>query len=144
MCKIKTDGEDLGFTIAASKHNPGVFKILDVQPNSSADNAGLKNNDFVFEISGKSVESMKFEDVLELVKTRKKDQNLELLVADSSTAKWYSERNTPISSLRLPRVQFIQVLTKNDINDTNYSQNNTSLTIKCKIFKIFSVNYMLF
>ena len=142
LCKIRAYEEQLGFTVAGSKSNPGVFKVNDVQAHSPAANGGLQNNDFIVEISGHNVQQMNYQEVIGLIKAKKQEDDLQLLVADSSTMNWYKSKKIPISSSLAPKMQYIEALLKKEldslsaVNGNNEYQNDsvfaTSSNNQCK------------
>ena len=64
-------------------------KVNDVQVGSPAANAGLQNQDYIIEISGQNVQFMNYTEVISLIKARKLEDDLQLLVADANTISWY-------------------------------------------------------
>jgi hypothetical protein len=98
LCRVRAYEEQLGFTIAGSKANRGVFKVNDVTPNSPAAHSGLLNDDFIIEISGANVENMTYAEVVQFIKAKKQEDDLQLLVADRATLQWYKAKKVPISS----------------------------------------------
>jgi membrane-associated protease RseP (regulator of RpoE activity) len=143
LCKIRAYEEQLGFTVAGSKSNPGVFKVNDVQVGSPAANGGLQNGDYIVEISGQNVQTMSYAEVIGLIKARKQEDDLQLLVADTATVQWYRQKKIPISSALAPKMQYIEALLKKDLDELanvngQYSTATTASTAdlnsQCKSF----------
>jgi C-terminal processing protease CtpA/Prc len=125
LCRVRAYEEQLGFTIAGSKTNRGVFKISDVAPNSPAAHSGLQNDDYLIEISGVNVESMNYSDVVSFIKSKKQDDDLQLLVADRATLLWYKSKRIPISSQIVPKMQYIETLLKEELDrEPEYNPNS--------------------
>lgn len=61
--------------------------IKDIDPKSPAEKAGLKNNDLVVAVNGKSVESLDHDSVVEMI--RKGGDQTSLLVVDKETDNIY-------------------------------------------------------
>lgn len=131
LCRVRAYEQQLGFTIAGSKANKGVFKISDVSPNSPADHSGLKNEDYIIEISGQNVQSMQYAEVVELIKARKQEDDLQLLVADRQTLDWYKAKKLPIASQVVPKMQYIETLLNEEL-DRDVEEVNRSLSDNCK------------
>lgn len=98
LCRVIAKDKQLGFTVMGSRANPGIFKINDIIPNSPAARSGLQNDDLIIEISGINVELKDYAEVIELIKVKKAEDDLELLVADRETLNWHKSRHIPISS----------------------------------------------
>ena len=80
------------------------MQISDVSPNSPAAHAGLQNDDYIIEISGQNVQNMQYADVVEYIKAKKQEDDLQLLVADRQTLDWYRSRKLPIASQSVPKM----------------------------------------
>lgn len=115
LCRVRAYEDQLGFTVAGSKSNRGVFKVNDVAPNSPAAHSGLMNEDQIIEISGVNVESMTYNEVIDYIKERKLEDDLQLLVADRATYQWYKSKKIPISSQIVPKMQYIETLLKEEL-----------------------------
>jgi membrane-associated protease RseP (regulator of RpoE activity) len=127
LCKIRAYEEQLGFTVSGSKSNPGVFKVNDVQVNSPAANGGLRDQDYIIEISGQNIQSMNYNEVISLIKQKKHEDDLQLLVAEPKTVEWYRTKRIPISSSLVPKMQYIEALLKHDLDELNSQQNGHSV-----------------
>ena len=124
LCRVRAYEEQLGFTVAGSKANRGVFKVNDVSPNSPAAHSGLQNEDYIIEISGVNVESMSYVEVVDFIKSKKAQDDLQLLVADRLTIQWYRNQKIPIASQLVPKMQYIETLLHEDIPaDQNENEN---------------------
>lgn len=116
LCRVRAYENQLGFTIAGSRSNRGVFKISDITPNSPAAHSGLQNDDYIIEISGMNVESKDYSQVVDYIKAKKEEDDLQLLVADRATLLWYKSKRIPISSQIVPKMQYIETLLKDEID----------------------------
>jgi C-terminal processing protease CtpA/Prc len=134
LCRVRPYEEQLGFIVAGSKSHKGVFKVNDVQRNSPAEHSGLQNDDYIIEISGVNVESMTYDEVIDLIRAKKNEDDLQLLVADRGTINWYRSRKIPISSNLVPKMKYIETLLKEELQlDSNdevslRSNNNDNAT----------------
>lgn len=126
LCRVRAYEEQLGFTVAGSKTNRGVFKVNDVTPNSPAAHSGLINDDQIIEISGVNVTSMTYNEVIDYIKERKQEDDLQLLVADKPTVLWYAAKKIPISSQIVPKMQYIETLLKEELQADLTEQNSDS------------------
>ena len=134
LCRVRAYENQLGFTVAGSKANRGIFKVNDVSPNSPAAHSGLQNDDFIVEISGVNVESMTYNEVVTLIKAKKQEDDLQLLVADRATIQWYKSQKIPISSQVVPKMQYIETLLKEELQpETVSSEENSFNPNECKL-----------
>jgi hypothetical protein len=124
LCRVRAYEEQLGFTIAGSKANRGIFKVNDVTPNSPAAHSGLLNDDFIIEISGVNVENLTYQEVVEMIRNKKQEDDLQLLVADRATIQWYKSKKVPISSQVVPKMQYIETLFKEELMQADSEENN--------------------
>lgn len=69
LCHIKSrgDGKGFGFNLQAEKGKPGQF-IGKVDPDSPADDAGLRDGDRLIEVNGINVEKESHKEVVERIK----------------------------------------------------------------------------
>lgn len=98
-CKIRTSkrpDEKVGFTLAGSKLNPGVHKVINLVRNSPAAASGLRDEDYLIEVSGVPVQHMNYFDVIDLIREKKIEDDLELMVADAATAQSYKSKAQPM------------------------------------------------
>ncbi|XP_029655746.1 Na(+)/H(+) exchange regulatory cofactor NHE-RF3-like [Octopus sinensis] len=96
ICQIAIwNGEDLGIQIIKKDPENGFF-IVNVDENSPADVAGIRNNDIILEIDSISVKNMNFEDVLQAIKINW--GTVSILVADENTFKHFRNSGAEISS----------------------------------------------
>ena len=128
LCRVRTYEPNLGFVVAGSKTKSGIFKITDIAPNSPAFNSGLRNEDYIIEVSGVAVEKLKYEEIVNLIKTKQAEDDLQLLVADRKTLEWYKSRDTEISSRFVPKLTYIETLLQEELqfNLTEQLTNTTS------------------
>ncbi|CAM6001850.1 unnamed protein product [Sphagnum balticum] len=117
LCRVKAYEEQLGFIVIGAKQYPGTYKISDIVPKSPADNSGLKNQDIIIEVSGVNVLNMKYQEVIGLIKEKKQEDELQLLVVDKPTLEWYKARKIPISSQIVPKMQYIETLLKSELDE---------------------------
>ena len=125
LCRVRAYEDQLGFIVAGSKQHNGVFRIDDVKPNSPAAHSGLLNDDYLIEISGVNVESMTYNEVIDYIKERKQEDDLQLLVADKATIQWYKAKKIPISSQIVPKMQYIETLLKEELQADLSEQSNS-------------------
>uniref|UniRef100_A0A4W2GSV0 PDZ domain containing 1 n=1 Tax=Bos indicus x Bos taurus TaxID=30522 RepID=A0A4W2GSV0_BOBOX len=83
LCYLVKEGGSYGFSL---KTVQGQI-IKDIDPKSPAEKAGLKNNDLVVAVNGKSVESLDHDSVVEMI--RKGGDETSLLVVDKETDNIY-------------------------------------------------------
>jgi C-terminal processing protease CtpA/Prc len=127
LCRVRAYEQSLGFIVSGNKATPGIFKVNDVIDNSPADHSGLQNDDFIIEVSGVNVQHMSYKEVVEFIKQKKQDDDLQILVADRQTVEWYKSRGIPISSNVVPKMQYIETLFKEELQPdfhTNAELNN--------------------
>ena len=89
LCHIesrKVEGENLGFTIYGSRNRPGELKILDVKKRSPAEFGGLCHDEYLAEVCGQSVHEMTYPEVIDLIRAKKVEGQLELRVIDNIDA----------------------------------------------------------
>ncbi len=96
LCVFETNVDKLGFSLVGVRSFKGVFKVDKVKENSAARHAGLRNDDFLVEVNGKSLEMCGYEDVMQMIKKYKEEGSLNLLVADRLT--WFKMKNLKPSS----------------------------------------------
>ncbi|XP_021052710.1 Na(+)/H(+) exchange regulatory cofactor NHE-RF3 [Mus pahari] len=84
---IKKGSNGYGFYLRAGPEQKGQI-IKDIEPGSPAEAAGLKNNDLVVAVNGKSVEALDHDGVVEMI--RKGGDQTTLLVLDKEAARIYS------------------------------------------------------
>ena len=126
LCRVRAYESTLGFVVLASKKKLGVFKVSEIVPNSSAYHSGLRNGDFVIEINGINVQSMSYQDLIKLIKAKKEDDNLQMLVADETTLEWYSKRNTPINSSMVKKITYIETILQEEMDKNVVDSSNTT------------------
>lgn len=102
-----------------------------MSPNSPAAHADLQNDDYIIEISGQNVQNMQYADVVEYIKAKKQEDDLQLLVADRQTLDWYKSRKLPIASQSVPKMKYIETLLKDELDRDSEEVNNRSLSENC-------------
>lgn len=111
LCRIRATEPSLGFQVSGSKSNRGVFKVTDIVPKSPADDSGLKNEDYIIEVSGVNVESMDYAELVKFIKEKKSEDDLQLLVVDRKALDWYRQKKLAISSNSIfQKVQYIETI----------------------------------
>jgi len=64
--------------------------------------------------------------VVDYIKERKQEDDLQLLVADRATLQWYKAKKIPISSQIVPKMQYIETLLKEELlADLNEQQSSS-------------------
>lgn len=101
--------------------------------NSPAAHAGLQNDDYIIEISGVNVENMQYSDVVDFIKQKKQEDDLQLLVADRQTLLWYKAKKLPIASQVVPKMQYIETLLKDELDRDAAQDADRSTSENCKI-----------
>ncbi|XP_061264781.1 Na(+)/H(+) exchange regulatory cofactor NHE-RF3 isoform X2 [Bos javanicus] len=86
VVEMKKGNNGYGFYLRESPEQKGQI-IKDIDPKSPAEKAGLKNNDLVVAVNGKSVESLDHDSVVEMI--RKGGDQTSLLVVDKETDNIY-------------------------------------------------------
>jgi C-terminal processing protease CtpA/Prc len=77
---VGANSRDLGFTIGRLESKPGIYRVAAVEPNSAAHAAGLRENDYIIEIAGQNVRILPYEEIVNLIKAKKEENDMELLV----------------------------------------------------------------
>ncbi len=90
---------ELGFNLLTSKTLKGVIKLSKIVDGSAAAKAGIRDDDYVIEISGEPVRYMSGRQVIEFIKKKKAENDLQFLVIDRAGLEWYESRKIRISSL---------------------------------------------
>jgi C-terminal processing protease CtpA/Prc len=126
LCRVRSYGSNLGFFVLASKKKLGVFKVSEVSPNSPAFHSGLRNGDFIIEINGINVQSMTYDDLIKLIKAKKEEDNLQMLVADDNTVEWFANRNTPINSSMVKKLTYIETILQDEMDKNIVDSLNTT------------------
>lgn len=115
LCRVRTYEPSLGFVVAGSKTRSGIYKITEITPNSPAYNSGLRNNDYIIEVSGVTVDKLNYDQVINLIKLKKDEDDLQLLVADRDTLEYYRMRDASISSQIVPKLTYIETLLQDEL-----------------------------
>ena len=109
--------------------NSRVF-VSDIAKNSPASVCGLRDGDHVIEVNGTNVETLTYETILGKIKLHMERHDLELLVLDKKSLRWYRERNYPITSRTIPTIVHIEPI----INNINTEIQTKSVDIVGEIF----------
>jgi C-terminal processing protease CtpA/Prc len=89
--------------------------VSDITKNSSAAICGLRDGDHIIEVNGTNIQTLTYETILNIIKLHMEHENLELLVLDKKSERWYRRRNYPITSQTLPTIVHIEPII-NEIN----------------------------
>jgi len=89
--------------------------VSNVIKNSPASICGLRDGDRIIEVNGINIQTLTYETILNKIKLHMEDENLELLVLDKKSARWYRRRKYPITSKTLPTIVHIEPII-NQIN----------------------------
>ncbi|XP_077508231.1 Na(+)/H(+) exchange regulatory cofactor NHE-RF1-like [Amblyomma americanum] len=89
----RPDYDGYGFKLLAVKQRSLPY-VLAVEPGSPAEDAGLRPNDIIVEVNGKSLRGAVHQDVVQRVKAIPHEARL--LVVDCDTAAWYEEHGIDV------------------------------------------------
>jgi len=87
--------------------------ISNITKNSSAAICGLRNGDRIIEVNGTNIQTLTYETILNKIKLHMERHDLELLVLDKKSLRWYRERKYPITSQTLPTIIHIEPILNN-------------------------------
>ena len=82
--------------------------ISNIAKHSSAAICGLRDGDHIIEVNGTNIQTLTYETILNKIKSHMEQQDLELLVLDKKSVRWYRERKYPITSQTLPTILRIE------------------------------------
>ena len=86
----KTDFLGLGFSISQSDEGP--HKIVDIEPGSPAEEAGLKQNDLIIKINNQDVVGQRYHRMAAMLKTESQIGHLKIEVIDPDLCPRYLKR----------------------------------------------------
>ncbi|CAF1264782.1 unnamed protein product [Rotaria magnacalcarata] len=117
LCRIQEfqSSSFYGFFLCGDPKKLGRIFIADVRKNSSAALCGLRDGDQIIEVNGTNIQTLTYETILNMIKIHMEHRDLELLVLDKKSFRWYRERNYPMTLQTLPTIVHIEPII-NDIN----------------------------
>lgn len=100
---------------------------------------------------------MSYVEVVNLIKAKKQEDDLQLLVADRATIQWYKNQRVPISSQVVPKMQYIETLLNEELQqlssqdqDMDHQPQTQHISTECKLldsrmnwFRVLSLNFLL-
>jgi C-terminal processing protease CtpA/Prc len=89
--------------------------VSNVIKNSPASICGLRDGDRIIEVNGINIQTLTYETILNKIKLHMEHHDLELLVLDKKSLRWYRRQKHPITSQTLPTIVHIEPII-NDIN----------------------------
>jgi C-terminal processing protease CtpA/Prc len=92
--------------------------VSDVTKNSPAAICGLRDGDRIIEVNGNNIRSTPYETIVDRIQQHMANDELELLVLDKASLKWYEQRNYPIESRTLPTIVHIEPIVNPIGNDS--------------------------
>ena len=95
--------------------SPSRVFVSNIAKNSSAAICGLRDGDHIIEVNGTNIRTLTYETILNIIKLHMEHENLELLVLDKKSARWFHRRKYPITSQTLPTIVHIEPI----INQVN-------------------------
>ena len=123
VCTLETvPNRTAGFAISGI--DPAPFKICKVEKQSPAEKSGLKLNDILISINGKSVINSGYEETISLIKTELRKKTIQLLVKQSSEAKQRSGPSLGQSSVDGNSTIDFQGVSRSEANDSNQRGTN--------------------
>ncbi len=105
---IWPDFQGYGFNLHSKSGKPGQF-IGTVEPNSPAQDAGLKEGDHIVEVNGASVEESSHAQVVTRIKAQ--PNTVSLLVVDPATEKYFKRRSIMVKS-DIPNIKHMEARNK--------------------------------
>ena len=85
---------------------------------------------------------MSYVEVVNLIKAKKQEDDLQLLVADRATIQWYKSQRVPISSQVVPKMQYIETLLNEELQqlssqdqdqDMDHQPQTQHISTECKL-----------
>ncbi|CAF4563054.1 unnamed protein product [Rotaria sp. Silwood1] len=124
LCRIRKipSSPFYGFFLSGDRKKLGRVFISDVKKNSSAALCGLRDGDHIIEINGTNIKTLTYETILNKIKLHMEHHDLELLVLDKKSLRWYNERNYPITLRTLPAIVHIEPIINDMNSETEFSQ----------------------
>ncbi|CAF3486275.1 unnamed protein product [Rotaria socialis] len=122
LCRIQEfqSSSFYGFFLCGDPKKLGRIFIADIRKNSSAALCGLRDGDQIIEVNGTNIQALTYETILNMIKIHMEHRDLELLVLDKKSFRWYQERNYPMTLQTLPTIVHIEPII-NDINSEKKS-----------------------
>jgi hypothetical protein len=99
--------------------------VSDITKKSSASVCGLRDGDHIIEINGTNVQTLRYETILNEIKQHMEHNDLELLVLDKKSLRWYRERKYLITSRTLPTIVHIQPIINSQIQSSQEFDRHT-------------------
>lgn len=87
--------------------------VSNIKKHSSAAICGLRNGDRIIEVNGVPIQTLTYETILNKIKLHLHHRDLELLVLDKKSLRWYRDRGYPVSSQTLPTIVQIEPMINN-------------------------------
>jgi hypothetical protein len=146
LCIVRTvDEGQLGFIVSGSKSKPGVYKITDIAKNSPAEQSGLRDNDYIIEVSGVSVKGLTYYEVIDHIKNCKNDNQLQMLVVDRKDLDWYKTNDIEISSDVVKKIQYIETMLTDEIkkNKADGINNASDSNNRKFLVQVFMIGFVL-
>ncbi|UJR23589.1 hypothetical protein I4U23_026578 [Adineta vaga] len=115
LCRIRKfpSSPFYGFFLCGNPKRLGRVYVSNIKKNSSAAVCGLRNGDRIIEVNGINIQSLTYETILNKIKLHLEHRDLELLVLDKKSLRWYRARNYPVSSQTLPTIVHIEPMINN-------------------------------
>lgn len=150
LCRLRAYDSNLGFSITDTKEMCGYYKLSDIQPNSPAYTSGLRNDDIVIEVSGIRADSLNYDDFARLIKDKKDEDDLQLLVVDMETFIYFKNKKIEIIGQNIPKLIYIETLFREemqfsltDSSNKKYQVSRESLNALERKFLILFFNLFL-
>ncbi|CAF1516560.1 unnamed protein product [Adineta ricciae] len=117
LCRIRKfpSSPFYGFFLCGNPKRLGRVYVSNIKKHSSAAICGLRNGDRIIEVNGVNIQTLTYETILNKIKLHLEHRDLELLVLDKKSLRWYRDREYPVSSQTLPTIVQIEPMI-NDIN----------------------------
>ncbi|CAF2991677.1 unnamed protein product [Rotaria sp. Silwood2] len=123
LCRIRKipSSPFYGFFLCGDRKKLGRIFISNVKKNSSAALCGLREGDHIIEINGINIQTLTYETILNQIKLHMEHHDLELLVLDKKSLRWYNERNYPTTLRTLPTIIHIEPIINEMNSETIFS-----------------------
>ncbi|CAF0925167.1 unnamed protein product [Adineta steineri] len=113
-----------GFFLTGNPKRLGRVHVSNIKKNSSAALCGLRNGDRIIEVNGTDIQTLTYETILNKIQLHMERHDLELLVLDKKSLRWYQDRKYPVTSQTLPTIVRIEPVINNINVGTHTSNNN--------------------
>lgn len=100
--------------------SPSRVFVSNIAKNSSAAICGLRDGDHIIEVNGTNIRTLTYETILNIIKLHMEHENLELLVLDKKSARWFHRRKYPITSQTLPTIVHIEPIINQVTSDVQF------------------------